>query len=312
MIDPSLLPNLGGCPESTLCAPSPCAPTPQCKATQLQEGSDKISAPQCPSLCDLEKNDFLKREISELESLKSRGTEGHCFSNWLPNHLQDSCYGRFLHPKLEYLYQPTTDDDLLNRTSQPVYRKRTCKDRDTSPMLWDGVVDYPDYCIETVGTTWWNFVDGQTEAVPLDFDHGHGSKGLDDSGIAKVDEWAQQPSKSMIQPRFTCVLSQSGNSTQTVTLSGDGDGDTFTLTYDGQSTDPIAYDAVALTVQTALEGLFGTGNVTVTGDGPYVCEFVGGLAKQDVALMSGAVTTGTIVIAQTDASAGSRYGWFIV
>ena len=78
---------------------------------------------------------------------------------------------------------------------------------------------------------------------------------------------------------YLCAAPAS-NSTQTITLSGDGSGDTFTLTYGGQSTSPIAYDAVAATVQTALEGLFGTGNVTVTSDGPYVCEFVARLLSK--------------------------------
>lgn len=54
---------------------------------------------------------------------------------------------------------------------------------------------------------------------------------------------------------------------QTITITGAPTGGTFTLTFDGQTTAAIAYNATAATVQTALEGLskIGAGNVAVTG-----------------------------------------------
>src|SRR5690606_23607324 len=56
------------------------------------------------------------------------------------------------------------------------------------------------------------------------------------------------------------------NEVQELALS-DAAGGTFTLTFDGDETDPIAYDATAEDVQTALEALdgIGEGNVEVTG-----------------------------------------------
>lgn len=58
---------------------------------------------------------------------------------------------------------------------------------------------------------------------------------------------------------------------------------TFTLTYNGQTTGGIAYNATAATVQTALTGLstVGAGNATVSGaaGGPYTVIFTGTLAQ---------------------------------
>jgi hypothetical protein len=85
---------------------------------------------------------------------------------------------------------------------------------------------------------------------------------------------------------------------QSVTVTGAPTGGTFTLTYSGQTTAAIAYNATAAAVQTALAALsnIGAGNVTVTGanGGPYTVAFVGTLANTDVAQMtaSGAGLTG--------------------
>jgi len=92
------------------------------------------------------------------------------------------------------------------------------------------------------------------------------------------------------------------NEKQTVTITGTPTGGTFTLTYSGQTTAGIAYNANAATVQAALEALsnIGVGDVTVTGGPgpgtPWVVEFTGTLALTNVALMtaSGAGLTGGI------------------
>lgn len=65
----------------------------------------------------------------------------------------------------------------------------------------------------------------------------------------------------------------------TIDLDG-ATGGTFTLTYDGQTTGAIAYDALAATVQTALEGLgnIGAGNISVSGSpGEWGYAFQGAL-----------------------------------
>ncbi len=81
------------------------------------------------------------------------------------------------------------------------------------------------------------------------------------------------------------------NETQTVAILGGPTGGTFTLTFSGQTTAAIAYDAAASAVQTALEGLasFSSGDVVVSGDagGPWLVEFQASYAKTDMDLFSG-------------------------
>jgi hypothetical protein len=82
----------------------------------------------------------------------------------------------------------------------------------------------------------------------------------------------------------------------TVTIGAASNG-TFTLTYNGQTTAGIAYNALASAVQTALQGLssVGSGNALVTGSagGPYVVSLVGTLLTSSNALTgSGAGLTG--------------------
>lgn len=82
------------------------------------------------------------------------------------------------------------------------------------------------------------------------------------------------------------------------------DGGTFTLTFDGQTTGNIAYNATPAAVVTALEALSNVevGDVAVTGGPgniagslPYYVTFQGELAESDVAQMTGSATnlTGT-------------------
>lgn len=85
---------------------------------------------------------------------------------------------------------------------------------------------------------------------------------------------------------------------QTVTVNGSPTGGNFTLTFKGQTTSNIAYNATAGAVQSALEALstIGTGNVTVAGSagGPYTVTFQGALLG-DVPQMTAtsALTGGT-------------------
>jgi len=93
------------------------------------------------------------------------------------------------------------------------------------------------------------------------------------------------------------LLIEGTDEVQTVTLE-DATGGTFTLTYSGQTTSNIAYNAAAATVQSNLEALsnLAPGDVVVTGSagGPYTCTFGGTLGDQNVAEMtaSGANLTG--------------------
>lgn len=83
---------------------------------------------------------------------------------------------------------------------------------------------------------------------------------------------------------------------QTVTITGTPTGGTFTLTFSGQTTGAIAYNATAATVKTALEALsnLDVGEVTVTGGPgpgtPYVVTFGGTHTGEDVAQMTASAT----------------------
>jgi len=81
------------------------------------------------------------------------------------------------------------------------------------------------------------------------------------------------------------------NETQVVTLTGSPAGGTFTLTFDGQTTSAIAWNATAATVKTELEALSNVTTVTVTKAGfSYTVEFEdpGGA---DVAEMTGSAAS---------------------
>ncbi len=82
--------------------------------------------------------------------------------------------------------------------------------------------------------------------------------------------------------------------TQTVTVTGSPTGGTFTLTYQGQTTAAIAYNAAASAVQSALVALstIGTGGVTVTGSGPYTVTFAAVPGAPVALTASGAGLTG--------------------
>lgn len=76
------------------------------------------------------------------------------------------------------------------------------------------------------------------------------------------------------------------NEVQTVTITGGPTGGTFTLTWSGQTTAAIAYNASAATVQAALVALsnIAPGDVVVTGNagGPYTLTWGGAQLGEDV------------------------------
>jgi hypothetical protein len=87
------------------------------------------------------------------------------------------------------------------------------------------------------------------------------------------------------------------NEVQTISLAGRASGDTMVIHWNGHDTDALAYDITGALLQTALEGLtgIGAGQVTVTGNGPYVVTFNGTLADTDVAAISGVGTNSLVV-----------------
>ena len=95
------------------------------------------------------------------------------------------------------------------------------------------------------------------------------------------------------------------NEKQEVTINGNPLGGTFTLTFDGQTTGNVAYDASASTLDTALEALsnIAAGDVAVTGaaGGPWTVEFIQNFAGTNVPSMtgSGALLSGATILVST-------------
>lgn len=89
------------------------------------------------------------------------------------------------------------------------------------------------------------------------------------------------------------------NEVQTATVTGSPTGGTFTLTYSGQTTAAIAFNATAAVVQAALIALsnLAPGDVVVTGvaGGPYTLTFGGTLLGDNVASLTatGSLTGGS-------------------
>ena len=131
------------------------------------------------------------------------------------------------------------------------------------------------------------------------------AKAIGDSGTPRIFKVADfdgvladpiHTSNPQLEPQqhFTWKLNFNGagpNEVQTVTIARNPTGGTFTLTWSGQTTAAIAYNATAAAVASALKALsnIGDNDVTVTGPagGPWVVTFVGALAETDVAQMTG-------------------------
>ena len=106
---------------------------------------------------------------------------------------------------------------------------------------------------------------------------------------------------------------QNVNEVQTVTI--DATGGTFTLTFDGETTSALAFDASAATVKTALDGLsnINPGDVTVALDAlVYTITFAGQYAGENVpALVSDASSLtggGTSATVATSTAGGNAAG----
>jgi hypothetical protein len=103
---------------------------------------------------------------------------------------------------------------------------------------------------------------------------------------------------------------------QTVAVEGTPTGGTFTLTFEGQTTAPIAFDATAESVQQALNPLStirgAGGEVTVSGGegGPYSIYFFGGFTEKNqpqiTADASGLISSGSGVVSVTTTQQGGE------
>lgn len=97
----------------------------------------------------------------------------------------------------------------------------------------------------------------------------------------------------------TSIVADGANESQTVTITGTPTGGTFTLTWNGQTTAAIAFNATAAAVQAALRALSNmpeTGVSVTGGPGPgtaYVVSFVDGYNVAQMTASGASLTGGT-------------------
>ncbi len=135
--------------------------------------------------------------------------------------------------------------------------------------------------------------------------------------ITAASTWTAAEGRYDITVTTTTQGSSNTNEVQTITLSPTPTGGTFTLTYDGQTTSAIAYNASAATVDAALEALsnIGAGDVAVTGSagGPWTVTFGTALANQNVPQLTGngagltGAATQSITVTATTAPSGPNW-----
>jgi PKD repeat protein/type 1 glutamine amidotransferase len=116
------------------------------------------------------------------------------------------------------------------------------------------------------------------------------------------------PAGSIGAQQFPPFNDTKTNESQSVTVAGSTSG-TFTLTFAGQTTEPIALPLSNADIEAKLEALANVDDVTVTGNNARTVTFVGDLAQKDVPQMTANASGlggGTVTIATTQEG-----DWFV-
>lgn len=134
------------------------------------------------------------------------------------------------------------------------------------------------------------------------------------------DRWTQgmawRPERCTAVRSYNACANGDISEVQTVTITGAPTGGTFTLTYSGQTTAGIAFNAAAAAVQAALEALsnLAPGDITVTGGPgpgtPYVVTFRAGMGNVIQMTASAAGLTGGTAPAVTVVTTTPGYNLF--
>lgn len=142
-------------------------------------------------------------------------------------------------------YQPLTKARIHNNVVKTAQTSAVFLQADTTTDNW-GNLNWGDDC-----AAWDNEWDVGASGIIID------------SPDAMSVKWGRATTKGMEWNRIVVV----GNERQVVTVTGTPTGGTFTLTYNGQTTAGIAYNASAATVQAALEALsnIGVGEAVCSG-----------------------------------------------
>lgn len=116
--------------------------------------------------------------------------------------------------------------------------------------------------------------------------------------VSWTNYWTQARAAQKLYLRYEAISSLLADNYQTLTITGTPTGGSFTLTYKGQTTAAIQYNAAASAVQTALVALstIGAGNVTCSG-GPLPGSAV-------TIAFTGALANDTTLLTHTDSFTG--------
>lgn len=170
-----------------------------------------------------------------------------------------------------------------------------------------------EYLRSTVGCKFESYTFAADSLLPQTIDGVGGQKVLQPGTvIAKITSGPDSGKVGVYEPAGTAEV-------QTATKSGTISGGTFTLSFGGATTSAIAWDAVAATVQAALEALstIGTGNITVTGgpiaSTPFTITFAGNLSGNQAQITADATaltgsTPGITMATSTPGVAGAIDG----
>ena len=139
-----------------------------------------------------------------------------------------------------------------------------------------------------------NFSFLDTESLMIDGGEGNDRilvEGGDNSDIIRVVTWPDGSLKQITLEANNPNAGTAENEEQVISLPANTQAGTFTLTFQGETTGDIAYDADDAAVQAALESLasVNAGDLSVSGAsmGPWTVSFDGNLAATDV----GPITT---------------------
>ncbi|RYD65803.1 MAG: DUF11 domain-containing protein, partial [Verrucomicrobiaceae bacterium] len=154
---------------------------------------------------------------------------------------------------------------------------------------------------------------GENTSVETEFPAGAtvgtGAVPLNPLLAALADNGGSTPTHALLSgsPALNSGIPAVVSETQALGVSGTT-GSTYAVSFGGQTTSSIAYNASSGAVQTALQGLssIGVGNVAVTGSSPlYVVTFTGTLANADQAALVAVGSGGASVVVTTAQEGGS-------
>ena len=124
--------------------------------------------------------------------------------------------------------------------------------------------------------------------------------GTDQNTTSTSNAWSAQDSRGTGLGWHTTIASTDFTTDDVQRVSNDASGGTFTLTYDGQTTAAIAYNASAATVETDIELLSNVTAATVTGTGvaatPWIIRFDTDTGQNIMTADDGSLTAGTSTI----------------